>query len=87
MIEHLQCALDAVRAVPFGTEWNEREQYGLAVLNQQKWGSCLSTVAPTGCVLRFFGWLLKADTSLAVLRRHFPVSDRKAILDGVMSCG
>ena len=35
MIEHLQCALDAVRAVPFGTEWNEREQYGLAVLNQQ----------------------------------------------------
>ena len=31
-----------------------------------QWGSCLSTVATTCCVLRVFGWLLKADTSLAV---------------------
>src|ERR1039458_9780307 len=52
-----------------------------------KWGSCLSTVATTGCVLMLFGWLLKADISLAVLRRHFPASDRRAFPDGAISCG
>ncbi len=52
-----------------------------------KWGSCLSTVATTGCVLRIFDWLLKADTSLAVLRRHFPASDRRAFPGGAIFCG
>src|ERR1017187_1073276 len=55
--------------------------------NWPKWGSCLSTVATTGCVLMLFGWLLKADISLAVLRRHFPASDRRAFPDGAISCG
>src|ERR1017187_2803894 len=57
------------------------------ICNSDKWGSCLSTVATTGCVLRLFGWLLTAETSLAVLRRHFPASDRRAFPDGAISCG
>ncbi len=52
-----------------------------------KWGSCLSTVATICCVLRMFGRLLKADTSLAVLRRHSPASDRRAFLDGATFYG
>jgi len=52
-----------------------------------QWGSCLSTVATTCCVSRLFYWLLKAETSLAALRRHFPANDRRAFPGGVIFCG
>src|ERR1035441_9043975 len=53
-----------VRDAPTTRENQKNVASGGAI--RAKWGSCLSTVATTGCVLMLFGWLLKADISLAV---------------------